>query len=163
MHPYKLRISYRTIHTLPCHRHAHTQRYRPHCHTFDSIPLHCNTFHCIARHCNHYSDLHCILHWIWNCFGKFFLLFCFFFLGFLFCPFSLLFTGFWRWKGIWRIFEFEPSIFHGICNILVLLQHLELDAAISTVFTTCLSSNLFISMKLQHCGARIVHVMVVCN
>ena len=157
--------AYRTVPYIPCHatRHAHTQRYRPHCHTFDSIPLHCNTFHCIARHCNHYSDLHCILHWIWNCFGKFFLLFCFFFLGFLFCPFSLLFTGFWRWKGylahFWvRTFHFPWNLQHfgaiaafgaGCCDFNGIYNMFEFEPLISMKFATLWCSNCSCNGRLQ--------------
>ena len=43
----------------------------------------------------------------------------------LFCPFSLQFAAFWRWKLPFQLYcnilEFEPLIFHGICNILVLV------------------------------------------
>jgi hypothetical protein len=53
---------------------------------------------------------------------------CFFRFGFswdlLFCPFSLQFAAFWSWKLPFQrycnILEFEPLIFHDICNILVL-------------------------------------------
>ena len=58
-------------------------------------------------------------------------LFCFFFFfrfGFfifdlLFCPFSLQFAAFWSWKRIATFWssKFEPIIFRGICNMLVLI------------------------------------------
>ena len=153
MHPYKLRISYRTIHILPCHRHAHTQRYRPHactqypipntqhpipnththCHTFDSIPLHCIPIHSITLHCTTLQSLQWLtLHFTLDLklFWEVFFPFCFFSLDFLFCPFSLLFTGFWRWKRylphFWvRTFHFPWNLQHfgaiaafgaGCCN-----------------------------------------------
>ena len=47
-----------------------------------------------------------------------------FFVDLLFCPFSLQFAAFWSYKLPFQrycnILEFEPLIFHDICNILVL-------------------------------------------
>ena len=58
-----------------------------------------------------------------NCF-VFFSDFGTFLLDLLFCPFSLHFAAFWSWKLPFQrycnILEFEPLIFHDICNILVL-------------------------------------------
>ena len=69
---------------------------------------------------------------------SFFFLFWELFLELLFCPFYLQFAAFWSWKLPFKryrnILEFEPLIFHGICNILVLKRFmldgiLRLDAA----------------------------------
>ena len=116
---------------------------------FNSVALHSNTFHYIALHDIAIITMTYIAFYIGSeiVLGSFFPVL--FFFPWISCsvhvPCSL--QDFGGGSGICRIFEFEPSIFHGICNILVLLQHLELDAAISTVFTTCLSSNLSFSMK----------------
>ena len=68
-------------------------------------------------------------------------------------------AGSCHFNNICSIFEFEPFVFHGICNILVLF------AACSSwklPFQRCICS---IFENLQHFSARTVHVdsMLVCN
>ena len=86
-------------------------------------PPACFTTSFQRKHCRLKKTVRADSNWASNT-GSIFCFFRFVFVHLLFCQFSLQFAAFWSWKLPFQrycnILEFEPLIFHDICNILVL-------------------------------------------